>query len=451
MLSPRPSESGEPTRPYDADVVVVGGGPAGSAAGAWLARAGRHVVLLERDQFPRFHIGESLLASVNDVLDAIGASELVRAARFPQKWGASFMSADGRVDRYADFADAPGVPAPQTWQVPRATFDDLLLRHAAASGADVRERHRVLDIAFDPDGATVSVQPVEGAGRPFALRARAVIDASGRGALLSRKFGLRIDEPRLANVAVFSHYSGVPRRPNRRSGDIRIVARPDLGWFWMIPISEELMSVGVVLPRTAFRAFQGLDHDAILTRAIAQTPAVAQLMAGARREWPVRIEKDFSFGARAYAGDRWLLAGDAGSFLDPVFSTGVAIALESGLEAAQAVSAGMDAGDLSVRQFRRFSRRQSLRYRSFRRFVLGFYSAEFRDLFFNEKPPRRMFRSLVAVFAGYWRPTAVTRFWVFLFFLLVRLQRWMKFSPEFLAQRAPTPTAGRTENAGQGG
>jgi flavin-dependent dehydrogenase len=449
MSSARAPGSGL-AEPYDADVVIVGGGPAGSAAGAWLARAGRRVVILERDQFPRFHIGESLLASANDVLKAIGAHGLVRAAGFPEKWGASFMSGDGRVDRYADFADAPGVPAPQTWQVPRATFDDLLLRHASASGADVRERHRVLDVEFGPDGVKLFVQPAEEGGRAFPLRARALIDASGRGALLSRKFGLRIDEPRLANVAVFAHYSGVPRRPNRRRGDIRIVARPDLGWFWMIPISEELMSVGVVLPRAAFRAFQHLDHEAILDRAIAQTPAVARLTTDARREWPVRVEKDFSFGSRAYAGDRWLLAGDAGSFLDPVFSTGVAIALESGLEAAQAVSAGIDADDLSERRFRRFSRRQGMRYRSFRRFVLGFYSAEFRDLFFNEKPPQRMFRSLVAVFAGYWRPTLVTRLWVFLFFLLVRLQRWVKFSPEFRAQetRAPAPTAGQTEHVG---
>ena len=134
----------------DTDVVVVGGGPAGSSAGSWLARAGHRVVILERDTFPRFHIGESLLASANDVLDAIGANDLVRGAGYPEKWGASFMSADGLVDRYADFADAPGVPQPQTWQVPREHFDHLLLKHAAASGAEVRERHRALEVEFDP-------------------------------------------------------------------------------------------------------------------------------------------------------------------------------------------------------------------------------------------------------------------------------------------------------------
>src|SRR5207249_2287205 len=151
---------------------------------------------------------------------------------------------------------------------------------------------------------------------------------------------------------------GVPRAEGRRAGDIRIIARDDLGWFWMIPISSDLMSVGVVLPRLAARTLQSLEPAALLDRTIAETPAVAQLLASARQEWPVRVEKDFSFGSRAYAGDRWVLAGDAGSFLDPVFSTGVAIALESGLEAAQAIERGLAAGDLSVRRFRRYARRQ---------------------------------------------------------------------------------------------
>src|SRR5438046_3963867 len=118
---------------FDCDVIVAGGGPAGSAASAWLARAGHSVTLFERDAFPRFHIGESLLASVNDVLAAIGADGLVRQAGFPQKWGATFMLADGSAERYADFGAAPDVRTPQTWQVPRATFDQLLLRHAAST------------------------------------------------------------------------------------------------------------------------------------------------------------------------------------------------------------------------------------------------------------------------------------------------------------------------------
>jgi 2-polyprenyl-6-methoxyphenol hydroxylase-like FAD-dependent oxidoreductase len=171
----------------------------------------------------------------------------------------------------------------------------------------------------------------------------------------------------------------------------------------------------------------------MLERMIAETPVVARLLENARREWPVRVEKDFSFGSRAYAGDGWVLAGDAGSFLDPVFSTGVAIALESGLEAGQAMAAALSAGDLSARRFRHFELRQRQRYRSFRRFVLGFYTHEFRELFFANAPPPRIFNAVVTVFAGYWQPSLATRIWVGLFFQLVRLQRWLRFSPPVVA------------------
>lgn len=424
------------------DVIVAGGGPAGATAAAWLARAGHRVTLFERDRFPRFHIGESLLASVNDVFVAIGADGLIRDARFPQKWGATFMSADGRIERYADFSVAPGVATPQTWQVPRSRFDELLLRHAARSGADVREGHRVVDLEVDEDGVTATVQDARAEEGRFTVRARAVIDASGRGSLLSRKFNLRIDEPGLANIAVFSHYAGVPRQEGRRAGDIRIVARDDLGWFWLIPISEELMSVGVVLPRTAARRFQLLPHEAWLESAIADTPAVSRLLADAQREWPVRVERDFSFASRGYAGPRWFLAGDAGSFLDPVFSTGVAIALESGLEAAQAVGRCLRTGHWSGRHVMRYARRQRQRYRSFRRFVLAFYTPEFRDLFFDNDPPRWIFRSVVTVVAGYWRPSLVARASVALFFLLVWLQRWARFVPRLVSNgRLPSDPA----------
>ncbi len=465
---------------FECDVVVIGGGPAGSTAAAALARAGRRVVLFERETFPRFHIGESLLASVNDVLEAIGASELVRTAAFPRKWGATFMTPDGRVERFADFAISSEVPSPQTWQVPREQFDLLLLRHAAACGADVRERHRVVGIHFDGDGVTVVYRPPldgrardaspqatqppgptthlgpastfahrasvdkkaghhevtqlpsDSATQPPSVRARVVVDASGRSALLSRQFDLRVDEPGLANVAVFSHYSGVPRGAGRRAGDIRVVARADGGWFWLIPISDELMSVGAVLPRHAFQGQPRIEHGELLERLISDTPAVARLMRNAERRWPVRVERDFSYGAKAYAGDRWITVGDAGSFLDPVFSSGVAIALESALEGARAVDRGLRTGDLSARAFGTFNRRQRGRYRAFRRFVVAFYTDGFRDLFFSDDPPRRMFHAIITVLAGYWRPSWPARGWLWLFFLSVRMQSRFRFAPSHL-------------------
>ncbi|MGH7333263.1 MAG: NAD(P)/FAD-dependent oxidoreductase [Candidatus Rokuibacteriota bacterium] len=431
MAEPRP----------EFDVAVVGGGPAGATAACRLARAGRRVVLFERDRFPRFHIGESLLASVNDVLEEIGANDLVRARAFPAKWGATFMTADGSIERFADFAVSPEVPRPQTWQVPRAEFDELLLQHAAACGADVREGERVLEARFDPAGVTVRIR--DGTDRTYETRVAAVVDASGRFGLLARKFGLRVDEPRLANIATFAHYSGVPRAEGRRAGDIRVIARHDLGWFWLIPISQALMSVGVVLPRKAFDALPRMASDTLLEHAIQETPAVATLMRDTRREWPVRVEKDFSFGARGYAGDRWVLVGDAGSFLDPVFSTGVAIALESGVEAARAIDRGLASGDLSARAFAMFDRRQRKRYRAFRRFVLAFYTRGFRDLFFAPAPPAPFFRAVVTSLAGYWHPSRTTRTWQAVFFWLARLQDSVPLAP-----RIPEVGTGRRPRVG---
>ena len=284
----------------------------------------------------------------------------------------------------------------------------------------MREGHRVLDVAFDGDGATVAFR--DAADSPREVRVAAVVDASGRVGLLARKLDLRVDEPGLDNIAVFAHYSGVPRAEGRRAGDIRIVAREDLGWFWLIPISEALMSVGVVLPRAAYDALPRMAPEALLEHTIRETPGVARLMRAARREWPVRVEKDFSFGARAYAGDRFVVVGDAGSFLDPVFSTGVAIALESGVEAGRALDAALRSGDLSARAFSVFNRRQRQRYRAFRRFVVAFYTPGFRELFFAPVPPSQIFRALITSFAGYWRPSITTRAWQAVFFALVWLR-----------------------------
>jgi flavin-dependent dehydrogenase len=318
--------------------------------------------------------------------------------------------------------------------VNREVFDRILMDRAREVGVDVREAHRVTGCDFADDAATLDFTSADGAaGR---VRVQAVVDATGRHGMIARKYGLRIDEPKLANIAVYAHYRNVPRIEGDRPDDIRLIARTDAGWFWLIPIADDLMSVGVVLPKNLYLQGPKGTPEEVLAQAIADTPAVAELMRDAERAWPVRVEKDFSYSASAYAGDRWILAGDSGSFLDPVFSTGVSIAMESGIEAAGELDRALARKAFQARSFAAFSRRQQRRFRIFRRFVIGFYTPEFRDLFFGPDPPKHLFRAVATVLAGRWDASLKTRLLNQIFFAAVELQKHVRFSPELFARDA---------------
>jgi flavin-dependent dehydrogenase len=413
---------------YDFDFAVAGGGPAGSSAAISLGQRGHSVVLFEREMFPRFHIGESLLSTANDAFAALGVTNQIESASFPAKWGARLFTHNGQSGRYVDFTCVREVTRPQTYQVCREEFDRILLERAREVGVDVREGCNVITCEFGPDAASLDVAS-RADGATSRMRVRALVDATGRGGLLARKFNLRTEEPRLANIAIFSHYTNVPRLQGPRPDDIRLVARSDAGWFWLIPISKDLTSVGVVLPKALYRRLaNGNSPEETLNRTIADTPVVTELMREARREWPVRVEKDFSYSASQYAGDRWILAGDAGSFLDPVFSTGVSIAMESGIEAAAELHRGFMRNDFSASSFATFSRRQRKRFETFRRFVTGFYTPQFRDVFFSPEPPPLIFRSVVTMLAGKWNASLWTRFLNHLFFGMVSIQKRFKIA-----------------------
>jgi flavin-dependent dehydrogenase len=412
---------------YDFDFAVAGGGPAGSSAAISLRQQGHSVVLFERETFPRFHIGESLLSTANDSFAALGVTKQIESASFPEKWGARLFTHDGQNGRYVDFTCVREVTKPQTYQVCREEFDRILLERAREVGVDVREACNVITCEFGADAAILDVASrVDAAAQR--VRVRALVDATGRGGLIARKFNLRTEEPRLANVAIYSHYTNVPRLEGPRPDDIRLIARNDAGWFWLIPISKELTSVGVVLPKALYRRLANASPEETLNSTIADTPIVAELMREARREWPVRVEKDFSYSASAYAGDRWILAGDAGSFLDPVFSTGVSIAMESGIEAAAELHRALARNDFSVSTFAAFSRRQRKRFETFRRFVVGFYTPQFRDVFFSPEPPTLIFRSVATMLAGKWNASFWTRFLNQLFFGMISIQKHFKIA-----------------------
>jgi flavin-dependent dehydrogenase len=413
-------ESG--SRRWDFDVAVIGGGPGGSSAATALARRGRRVVLLERERFPRFHIGESQLPWSNELFRALGVHEAVGAAGFIEKWGATFRTPDGALEQHADFAVAVETPTPQTFQVLRERFDDLLLRHAASSGVTVREGHRVLDVAFEPDGVTLRVADGDGVER--SARVGVVVDASGRAGLVVKRFGHHEVDPLLRNIAVHAQYEGIPRAAGRRAGDIRMFTRPDMGWLWLIPLSDTVTSVGAVIPKTVHLREAKATAEESLAHYLAATAAATPLFAGARRVSPARFDADYSYLATRMAGDRWVAVGDAAAFLDPIFSTGVLLAMQGGLEAAEAIDAGLRAGDLSARIFAGYERLVRKRYHHFRRFAVGFYDPAFRELWFTRpKWLVGVYRAIVSVLAGNWRPSPLTRARIKLFFALVALRR----------------------------
>jgi len=423
----QPGSGTDPVKSMDYEVIVIGGGPAGAAAARRLARRGRRVLLVERRRFPRFHIGESMLPASNAVFRQLGLTDAVAAAGFVRKRGASFTSDDGELGSYVDFTGCSDIPSPVTFQVPRARLDQILLDGAAEAGVEVRQEHRARDVAFAPDRVTVTVS--DAAGETTTVDAEVLVDASGQAGFLARRLELRRHDPEMRHVALYAHFEGVPRPPGERSGDIRIVSRRDLGWIWFIPLSPTVTSVGVVMSRARHASRPREDAETLLDFLLASTPVAAEQVREARRVSPAHFEADFSYSARAYAGDRWLLAGDAGSFLDPVFSSGVLLALESGVEAADAIDRALAAGDVSARAFAAFQKVQRRRFKYFRRFARSFYDPWFRDVFMT--PTRRLglTEAIATALAGHWRPSFLNRLRLELFFAAVAVQRFVTLSP----------------------
>ena len=406
---------------WDFDVAVIGGGPGGSSTATALARHGRTVLLLERDRFPRFHIGESQLPWSNEVFRALGVEETIAEAGFVEKWGASFRAFDGTTEQYADFSAAVETPTPRTVQVPRARFDEILLRHAERSGATVLEAHRALETVFEADAVALRFAGPDGAERT--VRVGAVVDASGRAGFLAKRLGRHEVDPLLRNIAVHAQYEGVPRSEGRRAGDIRMFTRPDMGWIWFIPLSESAMSVGAVIPQAVHRQVaKGTPEDS-LAAYLADTPGAALLLQQARRISPARFDADYSYLGTQLAGDRWVAVGDAAAFLDPIFSTGVLLAMQAGLDAAAVIHAGLTEGDLSARRFADYGRLLRRRYHHFRRFAVGFYDEDFRALWFTPSSRFGIFPAILSVLAGNWRPSLPTRIRLQMFFGLVALRR----------------------------
>ncbi|HSD71421.1 MAG TPA: NAD(P)/FAD-dependent oxidoreductase [Thermoanaerobaculia bacterium] len=378
------------------DAVVVGGGPGGSTVATLLARAGRKVIVLEKEKFPRFHVGESLLPFNLPIFERLGVGEKVRAAGYQTKHGAFFWNeATGGV-RPVDFAMGLDDRHPTAFHVKRAEFDDLLLRHAGESGAEVREETSVERVLFE-EGRAVGVV-ARSRGGTDEIRARVVVDASGQGALLSRQLGTRRFDPVLKRAGLFAHYEGIRWPEGQRPGDILLPVDRSV-WYWIIPFSDGSCSVGAVFEPSLAAGAASLEEkfDLLVTR----SPRMVEFLSGSRRSSRVFGISDYSTSSARAAGDGWALVGDAATFLDPVFSTGVFLAMAMGERAARSIDAALArTGSVRAADLAPYAKEVNRLVGRFRRFVYAFYDPVFFEAFCSKEPFDPMRAAITTVLSG---------------------------------------------------
>jgi flavin-dependent dehydrogenase len=331
------------------DVVVTGGGPAGSTVSTLLAQQGVRVALYERDRFPRFHIGESLIPETYWVLRRLGMLDKMKASPFVKKYSVQFVSASGKVSAPFYFWDNKPHECSQTWQVIRSQFDLMLLDNAQEHGVEVNQATRVLEVLFDGDRAAgVRIQTED--GRRQDVHAKVVVDASGQSTMLQNRFKLRLWDPVLNKGAIWTYWQGAYRDTGRDEGATLVVQTTNQkGWFWYIPQHDDTVSVGIVAPFDYL--FKGrAGHAQTYDEEVDACPAIKERVASARRATGYFATKDYSYRSRQVAGDGWVLVGDAFGFLDPLYSSGVLLALKSGEMAADAIAEGLKNNNLSASQ-----------------------------------------------------------------------------------------------------
>lgn len=357
------------------DAIVVGGGPAGSTAAAVLAGKGRRVVLLEREKFPRYHIGESLLPYGYFTLERIGVLDRMKASHFTKKYSVQFVTMKGRLSVPFYFFQQLNHEASMTWQVLRSEFDQMLLDNARERGAEVIEEITAGEL-IQSNGAVTGVKATGKDGQLREFHAPMTIDATGRDAFAVTRNGWKVRDPYLNKIAVWTYYKGALRDPGIDEGATTIAYVPDKGWFWYIPLAGDIVSVGVVAEKD-YLYNDTRDLPSIFHREVKKNAWVEAHLAVGRQFGPYRVTGEYSYRSRHCAADGLVLAGDAFAFLDPVFSSGVFLALRGGELAGEAVDKALTAGDASASRFVEYGAQMCHGIESMRKLVYAFYDHEF--------------------------------------------------------------------------
>lgn len=359
-----------------ADVIIIGAGPAGCSAAAVLAEAGLSVIVLERDHFPRYHIGESLLPFTCFPLRRLGLIEKMRKSEFIKKYSVQFVSPSGHASQPFYFSTRYEPDVAQTWQVLRSEFDVLLLQNATAKGAKFLHGVTVRDFLRD-GGDFVGVKATDSQGGAMEFRAPVTVDCSGREALAAARMNWRVAEPRLNKVAVWTYYEGAMRDPGIDAGATTVAFVPEKGWFWYIPQHRNMVSVGVVAEGKYLTRDGVRDPGEIFQREVLQNKWIQSHLAPGKQVGKYFLTGEFSFRARYGAANGLVMAGDAFGFLDPVFSSGVMLALKSGIMAGEAIIEAHKTGDFSAEKFRHYTETLQEGLENMRKLVYAFYEEKF--------------------------------------------------------------------------
>ena len=359
----------------DYDTIVIGGGPAGSTTATVLAQHGRRVLVLEREVFPRYHIGESLMPYTWFTFERLGVLSWFKESACPKKYSVQFVSTAGKVSQPFYFSETIKHDCATTWQVLRSDFDRMMLENARAKGAEVSQGVAVRELVTE-NGRAVGVRAdVMGDGSKT-FRADVIVDASGRDTFLASKLGWKQRDPALNKISIFTYFKGAKRDPGLDEGATTVAYTPEKGWFWYIPLADDIVSVGVVA-EASYLYRSSRNPQEIFFREVDNCIWVKDHLQPGTQLGPIRVTGEFSYRSSEVGGDGFCLAGDAFSFLDPVFSSGVFMALKSGELAADAIHRGLDAGQVTASTFVDYGQELRWALDQFRQLVLSFYKQTF--------------------------------------------------------------------------